>query len=471
MKPLLKEGVVSQEPLLIQGARIIDPSRGVDAVGDLLVRDGKVSAAGTIPADDLPQRYNAMDARGLVACPGFIDIHCHLREPGYEHKETIATGTRAAARGGFTTVCAMPNTMPAIDNASVVEWVQRKAAEEGAVRVLATGCISKGRRGRELAEMEELAKAGVVAFTDDGSPVQEATLMRLALSYSCDLGLPVSEHCQDMHLSGHGVMNEGWTATRLGLAGIPAAAEEAMAARDISLVRLTGGRLHLAHVSTAGTVELVRRAKDEGLRVTAEVCPHHLVLTDHRVMGGDSSDTPSVDHYDTRTKVYPPLRGVHDAEALLEGLVDGTIDCIATDHAPHDFAAKTCTYQDAEFGISVLETALGSLMSLVHSHAIDLSLLVQRLTMGPAQVLGGDLTRYATLTPGTPADIVLIDPEREWVVDTNEFASKGTNTPFQGATFRGKVVATLVGGEFRYQDDALRSSARGRNQDLGSGWD
>ena len=437
---------MSQKPLLIHGTRVIDPSRDIDAVGDLLIRDGLIAATGSIPADDLPQDCDTMDAHGLVACPGFIDIHCHLREPGYEHKETIATGTRAAARGGFTTVCAMPNTMPAIDNASVVEWVQRKAASEGVVRVLPVGCISKGRKGRELAEMDELAEAGVVAFTDDGSPVQDATLMRLALSYSRDLVRPVMEHCQDLHLSGHGVMNEGWTATRLGLAGIPAAAEEVMAARDIALARLTGGRLHLAHVSTAGTVELVRRAKDEGLRVTAEVCPHHLVLTDHWVMGGDSPLVPSVQHYDTRTKVYPPLRESHDTEALLESLIDGTIDCIATDHAPHDFASKMCTYQDAEFGISVLETALASLMGLVHRGDIDLPLLIQRLTLGPAQVLGGDLTQYATLAPNTPADITLIDPDHEWVVDTDHFASKGKNTPFHGTTFRGKVVGTFRGG-------------------------
>ena len=226
---------MSQEPLLIQASRIIDPSRSIEVVGDLLIRDGVIVAAGSIPADDLPQVCDTIDAQGLVACPGFIDIHCHLREPGYEHKETIATGTRAAARGGFTTLCAMPNTQPAIDNASVVEWVQRKAASEGVVRVLPVGCISKGRHGRELTEMEELAEAGVVAFTDDGSPVQDATLMRLALSYSRDLDRPITEHCQDLHLSGHGVMNEGWTATRLGLAGIPAAAEEVMAARDIAV--------------------------------------------------------------------------------------------------------------------------------------------------------------------------------------------------------------------------------------------
>ena len=463
---------MSEEPLLIHGARIIDPSQSIDAVGDLLIRDGVIAAAGSIPADDLPQVCDTIDARGLVVCPGFIDIHCHLREPGYEHKETIATGTRAAARGGFTTLCAMPNTQPAIDNASVVEWVQRKAASEGVARVLPVGCISKGRHGRGLAEMEELAEAGVVAFTDDGSPVQDAALMRLALSYSRDLDRPITEHCQDMHLSGHGVMNEGWTATRLGLAGIPAAAEEIMAARDIALARLTGGRLHLAHGSTAGTVELVRRAKDEGLRVTAEVCPHHLVLTDHWVMGPPTvipakagthgpqssvgqripSGSSSINHYATHTKVYPPLRETHDAEALLEGLVDGTIDCIATDHAPHDFAAKMCTYDDAEFGISVLETALGSLMNLVHTGAVGLPLLVDRLTLGPARVLGQGLERYATLSPGSPADITLIDPEREWVVDTAEFASKGKNTPFQGTTLRGKVVATIVGGELRYCD-------------------
>ena len=274
---------MSQGPLLIQAARIIDPSRSIDAVGDLLIRDGVIVAAGSIPADDLPQVCDTIDARGLVVCPGFIDIHCHLREPGYEHKETIATGTRAAARGGFTTLCAMPNTQPAIDNASVVEWVQRKAASEGVVRVLPVGCISKGRHGRELAEMEELAEAGVVAFTDDGSPVQDATLMRLALSYGRDLDRPITEHCQDLHLSGHGVMNEGWTATRLGLAGIPAAAEEVMAARDIALARLTGGRLHLAprqHRRHRGT-----GAACQGRRIASHCGGVPPPLSAHRPLG------------------------------------------------------------------------------------------------------------------------------------------------------------------------------------------
>ncbi len=443
---------------LVQEARIVDPSLGRDAVGDILVRDGKIAAIGeNIPVDSLSQGSTIVPASGLVVCPGFIDLHCHLREPGFEYKETIATGTKAAARGGFTTVCCMPNTEPPIDNAAVIDFIQRRSQTEGVVRVFPVGCVTKGRAGKELAEMQELASAGAVAFSDDGDPVYDPNLMRLALSYSLDLGVPITNHCEDFALSRHGVMAEGWTATRLGLAGIPAAAEEAMIARDISLAQLTGGRLHLAHLSTAGSVQLVRQAKEMGLAVTAEVCPHHLTVTDEWALGGRGMDDGAVGpaSYDTSTKVYPPLRSPGDVAALVQGLADSVIDCVATDHAPHDRPSKVVTYDEAAFGISVLETALGSLLSLVHQGWISLPNMVERLTAGPARVLGHAFSDLATLRVGTPADLVLFDPDREWVVDPGEFASKGKNTPLEGATLRGKVVFTMVEGELVFTDSSI----------------
>lgn len=450
--------ILSPRAILIQGGRLIDPSQDWDLIADVLIQDGKISSAGSIiDRTSIPEHCQIIDAGGMVVCPGFIDLHSHLREPGFEHKETIATGTRAAARGGFTTLCCMPNTEPAIDNVAVVEFIRRQASAEGAVRVLPIGCVTKGRKGKELAEMEELAAAGVVAFSDDGDPVYDPMLMRLALCYSRDLGLPISNHCQDNSLSRDGVMAEGWVATRLGLPGIPAAAEEAMIARDIALADLTGGRLHLTHLSTAGSVSLLRRALEQGIAVTAEVCPHHLSITDRWVLGGKGADVEAAGpfSYDTSTKVYPPLRADVDVEALLEGLADGVIACIATDHAPHDLASKQVTYQDASFGISVLETALGSLMQLVHEDRLGLSTLVERLTAGPARVLGPDFQDLATLRAGTPADLVIFDPNKEWVVDPGEFASKGKNTPLEGTTLKGRVVATLVEGQVVFQDDPI----------------
>ena len=448
------------DAILIRGARIIDPARDLDQVGDILVVGEYIQAAGDPSGVEPPSECQTIEAKGLVACPGFIDLHCHLREPGYEHKETIATGTAAAARGGFTTLCCMPNTNPSIDSAAVVEWIRQRAEEEGVVRVYPVGCITKGRQGKELAEMEELASAGVVAFSDDGDPVQDPSLMRLALTYGLNLGKPIINHCQEPSLSADGVMSEGSVATRLGLRGIPTAAEEAMAARDMSLAELVGASLHLPHVSTAGTVELVRQAKERGLRITAEVCPHHLTMTDRWAMGGRGDlAAESIElFYDTSTKVYPPLRSDRDVEALLQGLADGAIDCIATDHAPHDFASKMVTYQEAASGISVLETALGSLLGLVHRDLIDLPTLVERLTLGPARVLGNGFADYATLQPGTPADITLFDPEREWEVDVDQFASKGKNTPLHGAIIKGKVVATMVAGRVVYQDSQVEVS-------------
>jgi dihydroorotase len=442
-------------PILILGARIIDPARGWDAVGDILIRDGQIVSAGDrINPDDAPAGCRVIPAAGLVACPGFIDLHCHLREPGFEYKETIASGTRAAARGGFTTLCCMPNTQPAIDNAAVVDYIQRRARAEGVVRVLPIGCVTKERKGRELAEMEELASAGVVAFSDDGDPVYDPNLMRLALAYSRDLNLPISNHCQERTLSREGVMAEGWVASRLGLPGIPAAAEEAMIARDISLAELTGGRLHIAHLSTAGSVSLVRQAKERGIPVTAEVCPHHLTITDRWALGsrGKADIAAGTSSYDTFTKVYPPLRTPEDVAALVEGLAQGVIDCVATDHAPHELSSKQVTYQEASFGISVLETALGSLLQLVHQDQLALATLVERLTVGPAAILGPDYASLASLAPGTPADIVVFDPQREWVVDPREFASGGKNTPLAGVALKGRVVATLVEGKPVHQE-------------------
>ncbi len=444
--------------IVIRHARIIDPSRQLDRVGDILLGNGEIVAAGRLGVDRVPDGCRVIDGTGLVASPGFIDLHCHLREPGFEYKETIAAGSKAAAKGGFTTLCAMPNTDPPIDNAAVVEFIHQKARQDSLVRILPIGCVTKGRKGHELAEMEELASAGVVAFSDDGDPVYDANLMRLALIYSLDLGLPISNHCQDKSLSCNGVMAEGPVATHLGLDGIPAAAEEVMIARDIALAEATGGRLHVAHLSTAGSVPLVHEAKERGLSVTAEVCPHHLTTTDQWVLGrkGESSGAAGGLAYDTSTKVYPPLRSQRDVDILVSALAEGVIDCIATDHAPHDLTSKQVTYQDAAFGISVLETALGSLLQLVHTNKLSMGAMIDRLTTGPARVLGESYSDLASLQPGTTADLVLFDPEKEWTVDTSEFESKGRNTPLEGTTLKGRVVATFASGRMVYQAPGLK---------------
>jgi dihydroorotase len=446
-------------PLLITGGRVIDPASGFDATADVLIAEGLIAAVGPrIAGETQDHDLRVISADGLVVCPGFIDVHTHLREPGFEYKETIATGATAAARGGFTTLCAMPNTDPPIDNAAMVDFVHRRA-DAAPVRVHAIGCVTRGRAGHQLADMEELVSAGCVAFSDDGDPVFDAALMRLALTYSRDLGVPISNHCQDHSLCPGGVMAEGWVSSRLGLAGIPAVAEEAMVARDIALAELTGGRLHLAHLSSAGSVSLVREAKARGVKLTAEVCPHHLMLTDAWALGGkgDPSATGSR-AYDTTTKVYPPLRTDGDVMACLVGLADGTIDCVATDHAPHERASKECTYNDAAFGISVLETALGTLLEPVHAGAIDLPTMVERLTVGPTRVLGGAFAPFATLAAGSPADVVLFDPDAAWTVDVNKFASLGRNTPLDGVELRGRVAATVVGGRVVFEEPTLISA-------------
>ena len=445
--------MVIKPGILITNGRIIDPSSGYDRNGDLLINNGTIVAREAHIEKESLSDVIIVDAGGLIVCPGFIDLHCHLREPGFEYKETISTGTRAAARGGFTTLCSMPNTEPAIDNVAVVDYIRAKTVEDGVVRVWPIGCVTKGRKGYELSEMEELAIAGVVAFSDDGDPVWDSNIMRLALAYSKDLDLPISNHCQDHTLSKGGVMCEGPVSTRLGLQGIPAAAEEAMVARDIALAELTGGKLHVAHLSTAGSVALVREAKNRGLSITAEVCPHHLLLTDERVLtsSDDMNGISPIDSYDTSTKVYPPLRTSNDVRALIDGLNEGVIDCIATDHAPHDIASKQVTYEEASFGISVLETAVGSLCQLVHSGQLSLSTLIDRLTVGPAKVLGTQCDAYKSLEPNTAADLVLIDPDKEWTVDSELFVSKGRNTPLNGATLRGLVQMTIVDGGIVYQ--------------------
>jgi dihydroorotase len=427
--------------LLLRGGRLIDPGRGLDLVGDLLIRGGRVAAVAPRleePADQV------LDASGLLVAPGFIDLHTHLREPGFEYKETIETGTRAAAAGGFTTVCAMPNTEPAMDSRATVEFVLERARSAGAVRVLPIGCITRGRAGRALAEMAELADTGCVAFSDDGSSVADAALLRRALEYAAGLGLPVIEHCEDRALSG-GVMHEGWVSTRLGLKGIPAAAEESIVARDIALARQTGARLHIAHVSTAGSVDLVRRARAEGLAVTAEVTPHHLTLTHEAVMGPPGATLLA---YDTNARMYPPLRSPEDVAACVGALAEGVIDAVATDHAPHAAYEKLVEFDAAPNGIVGLETAFGLAMRLVHAGDLSLERLIEALTIGAARALGLDrrLPGLGTLAPGAPGDVVLLDPEREWIAHPEGFASKGRNTPLAGQTLRGRVVATIAGG-------------------------
>jgi dihydroorotase len=432
------------KPLLIQGGRIIDPSQGIDVTGSLLIAEGKILWLGKGEAAPPQPDYDVLYAQGLVVCPGFIDLHCHLRQPGFEEKETIATGTKAAARGGFTTICCMPNTSPPLDNQTVVEYVKSKSASEGVVRVLPIGCISKGRRGEELAEMGELASAGVIAFSDDGEPALNSHLMRQALDYSRAFDLPIIDHCEDKALTEGGQMNEGIISTKLGLRGIPNAAEEIIVARDLALAKLTGGRLHIAHVTTEGSVELIRRAKEKGIRVTTEVTPHHLTLTEERVIG-----------YDTNAKVNPPLRTKRDIKALIQGLNDNTIDIIATDHAPHTEADKLCEFDLAPFGISGFETALGSLMSLVHDREISLVTLIAKLTYEPARIIGNKYGKLGTLAIGASADVTLFDPTLEWVVDTKAFASKGKNTPLAGERLKGKVMATIHGGNLVYKDDTV----------------
>ena len=447
------------QTILIRRGRIIDTSQGIDQVSDLLIQDGKIE--GIDRQIDPPEGAEVIEASGLVVTPGFIDIHCHLREPGFEYKETVATGTQAAAKGGFTTVCAMPNTNPVMDTRSTVDYVLSKARSEGAVRVLPIGAVTKGSNGAELAEMGELAEAGCIGFSDDGHPVADSNIMRQALGYAGGFGLPIINHCETPELFRNGAMNEGWVSNRLGLQGAPNSAEETMVARDIALAEMVGGRIHLAHISTAGTLELVRNAKEKGINVTCEVTPHHLTLTDEAVMGrvngDDSAFGPlSAAAYDTYAKVNPPLRARTDMEAMVAGLRDGVIDIIATDHAPHNSVEKLCTFQEAAMGISVLETALGSLMSLAHSGDVPMPIVIEKLTSAPADFLGR--SDIGTLKIGALADVTVFDPDAEWVVDSERFVSRGKNSPFHGAALSGQIVATLVGGKVAFALNSIESN-------------
>ena len=418
--------------LVIRGGHVLDPANSVDAIQDLLIQNGKIAGLG--PKLAVPHGTTVLDAAGQIVCPGFIDMHVHLREPGYEYKETVASGTRAAAAGGFTAVCCMANTSPVNDNRSITDYILAKARTDGVVRVYPIGAVTRGLEGKELAELAELAEAGCVGFSDDGECVMNAELYRRAMEYTLPFAAPVISHAEDHTLSRDGTMNEGVVSTELGLRGIPAAAEDVMVARDILLAELTGAHVPIAHLSTAGAVRLVRDAKARGVRVTAEVTPHHLVLTDEAVRSWDGN-----------TKMAPPLRTKRDTEALVEGLVDGTIDCVATDHAPHAVADKEGEFDRAANGIVGLETAFTLLHDrLVGPGVLSLATLVARLSRDPARLLnlpGG------SLTVGAAADVTIVDPEAPVTIDPTRFASKSRNTPFGGWTATGAPWKTIVAGK------------------------
>jgi len=423
-------------PILLRGGRVLDPSRSLDEVGDVLIVDGKIDSSGE--RIGTPDSAEVIDCDGLVVSPGFIDVHCHLREPGREDVETIATGARAAAAGGFTAVCAMPNTDPVTDNQAAVGFIIRQAQRANSSRVHVIGAISVGQKGDTLAEMGEMVAAGAVAVSDDGRPVVSAHLMRTALEYARSFGIPVIDHCEEPTLANGGSMNEGFVSARLGLKGIPSEAEEIMAIRDILLARRTGGHVHLAHMSTHGSVELIRWGKDRGINVTAEVCPHHISLTEERVLT-----------YDTNAKMNPPLRTAKDVEALREAVKDGTIDMIATDHAPHHYDEKEREFADAPNGIIGLETALAvSVTNLVETGHIDFHTLVEKMSCAPARLFG---LPGGTLAKGSLADVTVFDPARSWRVDPSEFLTKGRNTPYAGMTLTGRAVCTIVGGSVVYR--------------------
>jgi dihydroorotase len=427
---------VSTGDLLIAGGRVVDPARAVDAVADVLVRDGRIAAI----EEGLPRRgHRVLDAGGLIVAPGLVDMHVHLRDPGELHKEDIATGTTAAARGGFTAVACMPNTTPPIDHPTVVEYVRSRAAAVGRCRVYPIGAITKGRAGRELAPIGTLAGAGVVALSDDGNAVLDAGLLRRALSYAAMFTLPVIEHCEDPTLSAGGVMHAGPHADVLGLRGIPSSSEAVIVARDLLLAEETGARLHIAHVSAAASVALIRAARARGVRVTCEVTPHHLTLTD-----------ADVKEFDPDRKMNPPLRGEPDRAALREALADGTIDAVATDHAPHAAEEKMVEFDQAPFGVVGLETALGIILThLVRPGILPLGEAIRRMSTAPAAILG---VAGGALAPGGPADLVCIDPDRRWTVRRADLASRSRNTPFEGWTLQGRAVLTLVGGAITHDD-------------------
>lgn len=430
-------------PLLLKGGRVIDPSRGFDQVADVLIQDGKIAAVG--PGLGTPDGAEVRDVRDKVVAPGLVDLHVHLREPGNEDVETIASGARAAAAGGFTTVCAMPNTDPVTDNQAAVGFIVRQSVRAELARVLPIGAISVGQRGERLSEFGEMVGAGAVAVSDDGRPVVSSHLMRTALEYARTFEIPVADHCEEPTLAAGGVMHEGLVAARLGLKGIPAAAEEIMVGRDVLLAGLTGGHVHLCHVSTRGSVALIRSAKEQGVRVTAEVTPHHLTLTER-----------DCERYDTHAKMNPPLREAADVAALRRALKEGVIDCIASDHAPHAYDAKEAAFDDAPFGIVGLETAFAvAHTELVVAGMLTLPELILRMSTAPAVAFR---LPAGTLKPEAAADVVVLDVAARWTVHPAEFFSKSRNTPFAGRALTGRAALTIVGGKVAHQAEAPAGS-------------
>ena len=436
---------MSERTTILKGGRVVDPAAGLDGVADVLIRDGRVARVGPdLEVEPAAAVIHVPD--GCVVCPGFVDMHVHLREPGAEHKETVATGVAAAVAGGFTAVACMPDTEPANDEAGVTGLILARAARAGLARVYPIGAVSKGRAGRQLAAIGELRDAGCVAVSDAGRPVANAILMRRALEYAAMCGMPVIDHCEDAALTVDGVAHEGRAAALLGLRGMPAAAEEINAERDVALSELTGAPVHLAHVSARGTLRAVRSGKARGVPVTCEVTPHHLTLTDERLA-----------EYDTNCKMNPPLRGAADLEALLGGLADGTIDCVATDHAPHHFDEKLAEFDRAPFGVVGLETAVSVCLDrLVHPGRVSLSRLVALLSANPARILG---VEGGALTEGAPADITVLAPDLPVTVDARAFRSLAGNTPFDGWSLRGGVAATMVGGRTVYVNGSVAGAA------------
>jgi dihydroorotase len=450
--------------ILLTGGRVIDPANKLDAVLDVLILNGKIAEIGTQASLQAPKDIQRVEVKGAVVCPGLIDLHVHLREPGQSAKETIATGTAAAARGGFTSVVCMPNTSPAIDNAGTVALIREKAAREGIVNVFVAGAITKNIAGEELAPIGSLKSAGVVAITDDGHCVQNNDLMRRALEYARMFDLTVMDHCQDYGLVMDGVMHEGYWSTTLGLKGWPASGEEMIVARNILLAELTGTRVHCQHLSSAGSVRLLREAKRRGVPISGEACPHHFVLTDAAIAGSDQfwktdgkglfgytdGATPKWPNYDTNFKMNPPLASAADREAILEGLVDGTLEVLCSDHAPHSDYEKEVEFDYAPFGITGLETELAlSLMQLYHTRRLGLAEIIEKFTVAPARLLRLD---KGTLRVGADGDVTVLAPDREWVFERAATASKSKNNPFHGWQLKGRAIMTIVGGKVVWRE-------------------
>src|SRR4030043_388792 len=432
--------------IILAGARLIDPTKKIDAQMDILLEEGKIAKINSALLKSTKSKdagkVKVIELTGMIVTPGLIDMHTHLREPGFEYKETVASGCAAAVAGGFSSIACMPNTSPVNDNRPITEFIRRKALEADLANVYPIGAISINSEGKQLTEFWDLKEAGVVGLSDDGNPVMDAALMRRALEYAYSLGLPVISHCEDKNLSGDGLINEGYYSTILGLNGIPSIAEEAMVARDIIIAEFTNTRVHIAHVSTAGSVRLIRDAKKRGLKITAETAPHYFTLTDEALQG-----------YDTNLKVNPPLRSPQDVTAIKDGLTDGTIDVIACDHAPHGRTDKELEFEYAQNGISGLETSLGLSLNLIREKILSWPELIAKMSANPARIL--NLPKGA-LSEGSDADITVIDPHLKWTVDIKAFCSRGKNSPFSRRAMQGKAVMTIVGGEIKYAAPSLK---------------